>query len=105
VSLLSGVVTRRRWGSASLSAGVGVVWGRWDKHLTDPCRVIPGGDFTTVGFPIEAEFFATPLPGVGVGTSWFVNLNPESTYTGLLVSFQYVVTGVPRGAVLRDTAR
>jgi hypothetical protein len=104
VSLLGGAVARRRWGSASISAGVGVVWGRWDRHLTDPCRVAPGRDFTAIGFPVEAELFLTPVPGIGVGASWLTNFNPESTYTMLLMSFQFVATGVPEGAVLRDTA-
>ena len=65
----------------SLSTGVGMVW---IKKGVSPSEVTS----TTLGLPIDAEIFISPLPMLGIGLKLIGNLNSKSSYRGILICIQ-----------------
>ena len=87
-SLLYGRGTGGRGGSASISAGIGLITGT-RRIFRGGFRVEEERIGPTVGIPIEAQLFW--IPGrdaqVGLGLTGLANLNREASFAGALVSF------------------
>ena len=77
LSVLFGFRTFARFGSASLSAGMGSFKGHYANK-----------DFFTIGFPINVKVFFTPLKFIGIGLSLYGNINPKRSYSGLSINLQ-----------------
>lgn len=74
---LFGIRTYARFGSISISAGVGSFKGHYANK-----------DFFTMGFPINAKVFFTPLKFIGIGLCLIGNVNLERSYAGFGLNLQ-----------------
>jgi hypothetical protein len=63
----------------SIAGGISHVSG-YDMHYKD---------MSTIGFPIEAQLFTTPLSFFGIGLYGIVNLNPRMSYFSILLCLQF----------------
>ena len=82
ISISLGLIKKNKWIYGSVSGGIGLV--------NDNMRVkLKGDNFTTVGIPLEAQLFITPLAALGLGVNIVGNVNFESSYLGLLLCVQY----------------
>jgi hypothetical protein len=63
--------------SLSASSGIGLVW--FKEQATSGNR-----SSSSVGIPIDAQVFVTPLKVLAFGVTVFSNLNAKSTFTGLI---------------------
>jgi hypothetical protein len=65
----------------SVSSGIGIVW--FKKGIT-PSEVTT----STLGLPLDAEIFISPLPVLGIGLKLLGNINSKSSYSGFLICLQ-----------------
>jgi len=99
LGVLYGAITKRRFGFASVVAGLTLVGGvkrgafigsegGWFGHDDYEAR-----HFTTVGIPIEAQAFWTPPSSfglsTGLGLELYANLNPVRSYKGVNFCLQF----------------
>ena len=79
--LLAGLYAKGDLAYVSISGGLGLTGGRGNAG--------PEGDnFVTIGVPLESQLFFT-LPNLGVGLTGLLNLNPERTFWGAMLTLQF----------------
>jgi hypothetical protein len=78
-SLIYGFISKRRAGYKSFGTGISYVWDDDDGD---------GKYVHTVGIPLEAQFFWTPLPFAGIGLYIHLDINKNKPFGGLLLSLQ-----------------
>jgi hypothetical protein len=93
---LYGAISKRRFGFVSAAAGLAVVGGvkrgaflRREGGWFSIRDVYEVRHFHTVGMPLEAQAFFTPLPFFGLGLELYANLNPVRSYKGLNFCLQF----------------
>jgi hypothetical protein len=95
VGVLYGRIAKASYGFASISAGISLVGGvRRGRYLSSSggwfgTSYYEENDFITVGIPVEAQLFWTPLPFFGIGFYGFANLNTEKSFVGALLCIQF----------------
>lgn len=75
-----GLFKQGRWGHLSLASGIAVVGGR-RPHDRDAKP-------STLGFPVDAQAYFTPLRYVGFGVHGYANVNPGDNLLGCSVELQ-----------------
>ena len=78
IGFLYGRIAKASYGFASISAGISLVSGVRRNYY----------GFFTVGIPVEAQLFWTPLAFFGIGLYGFANLNIEKSFVGALLCIQ-----------------
>jgi len=95
VGVLYGRIAKASYGFASVSAGISLVGGvRRGRYLSSSggwfgTRYFEEKNFITVGIPVEAQLFWTPLAFFGIGLYGFANLNIEKSFVGALLCIQF----------------
>ncbi len=89
---LYGRIIKGKFGYASISGGINLVTGV--KHgeflgIINWVNTYEKIRITTIGIPLEAQFFFTPVSFLGIGATAFANLNPEKSFWGLLLCIQF----------------
>jgi hypothetical protein len=94
--LLVGKRVCRSRATASLGVGLGWAVGNGKTRVMENQNVIscvgpsfPNDDFAVVSLPLEAQFFFTPVPRVGLGISLLSNINTHRSVWGFLVGMQF----------------
>jgi hypothetical protein len=77
LSAMYGLNYRTSLFSLSASSGIGLVWFKEQDNSGNR-------SFSSVGIPIDAQAFVTPLKVLAFGVTLFSNLNAKSTFTGLM---------------------
>jgi hypothetical protein len=85
VGVMNGRSTHVRYGRVSAPGGLGVVWGepRGLDWTSDPS---PGEAFNILGVPLEIQWRFAPWSYLGVGLSGVGDVNPQTSFVGLLLS-------------------
>ncbi len=91
IGALYGLIAKGKYGYASISGGVSLVGG--NKHgeflgiigWINTYEKIP---ILTIGIPLEGQLFFTPFSFLGIGINGFANLNPNRSFSGVLISLQ-----------------
>ncbi len=81
ISALGGIAVVRDYGGFSFSGGVGYYRGEEEKPVDKR-------SFQTVGIPVEAEIFVTPIDGLGLSLVWDMNFTPVSRHSSLFIGLQ-----------------
>jgi len=98
VGVLYGRIAKASYGFASISAGISLVGGvRRGRYLSSSggwfvwfgTNYYEENGFITVGIPVEAQLFWTPLAFFGIGFYGFANLNIEKSFVGALLCIQF----------------
>ncbi|MFB6230042.1 MAG: hypothetical protein ABEL04_02705 [Salinibacter sp.] len=77
---LVGLFEQGRWGHLSVASGATVVGGQRPDD--------PGTRSITLGVPLDAQVFFTPLRYVGVGVHGYANVNPGDNMLGWSLELQ-----------------
>ena len=94
LGVLLGISLKSKYFMASLSGGIGAVGGILRGEFIGRSGFLFQHDkyeeihFTTVGVPIEAQLFFTPLFFLGFGIYGAVNINPEKIFAEWLLCLQ-----------------
>jgi len=78
---LYGMSYVKNHGSLSLSAGISYVSGT-DRGNLIAYHQFESINISTLGIPFEAKFRINIIGSIGVGGSWFGNINSTKSYTG-----------------------
>lgn len=92
IGVLYGAITRSRYVFASISGGVAFVGGvqRTDILTSlDFQSEYESSSITSVGIPLESQFFWTPSRYFGIGVYAFANVNLEKSFYGCLFCLQF----------------
>ena len=85
--LLYGIALRQEQVLFSVGAGLAFVEGSISHGLfstKEPEKIGP-----TIGIPLEAQLFWRPTRFLGIGLYAFANLNPEESFAGITLGFQF----------------
>jgi hypothetical protein len=82
IGFLYGRIAKASYGFSSISAGISLVGGGRRHNYGDE-------QFVTVGIPVEAQLFWTPLAFFGIDLYGFANLNIEKSFVGALLCIQF----------------
>jgi hypothetical protein len=80
-SVLGGIALIRDYGGFSFSGGVGYYRGEEENRFDYRT-------FQTIGFPIEAQIFVTPIDGFGLSLVWDMNFTSVSRHSSLFLGIQ-----------------
>jgi hypothetical protein len=80
IGVLYGRAAKRKWGHASISAGLALTGVSSCSDASTGC--------TTLGVPVVAEAALRLASVAGLGVQGFANLNPKSVYGGVVLFLQ-----------------
>lgn len=93
LGVLYGRFAHASYGVASIAGGIGFVGGvHRSRHVVSSGWLVTKYEplvFRTIGLPVEGQLFWTPLSFLGIGLYGFANLNPERSFVGALLCFQF----------------